>query len=367
MSTSTRETARNLWQILFQVKGSIWTAVLPYCILNCILMLIVELLAHYEVRIAFSPSGHGLMTLIVSFLVIQKVNLSYDRYMNARQAMGHALSALREMNQAALTFTQHLPTSNKLASQWRRQIATRTIDLIDCTIRVLKNGHQACYLAKNVDMEWKTEDEPMLHAQALRNHLYTVNVTIFNESRSQSGTSRQLELFERMKMVDLLNEYIHNYRNLLVCASTPLPFPLVQMARTFLFLYTFSIPLVLRGVVSELFSALGFVFFLTYGFVGLELVALKLMSPFGDGTNDLNITGMREATIIGIEKDMQIFGEVAKLRDPRLEYSRQKPQPPMKTDVYDTPAIDSQDSAAHQHHSGNPMHTSHENLYHPAP
>ena len=98
MSESTRETARvsevsqpliamfkmkqsfanmmssgkNLWQILFQLQGSIWSAVLPYCVLNCSFMVVVEVLAAYGVKIAFSPSGHGLMSLIVSFLVISK-------------------------------------------------------------------------------------------------------------------------------------------------------------------------------------------------------------------------------------------------------------------------------------------------------
>jgi predicted membrane chloride channel (bestrophin family) len=96
--------------------------VLPYCILNCLLMVVVELLAIWDVKIAFSPAGHGLMTLIVSFLVISKVNLTYDRYMNARHAMGFAFSALRELNQAALVYTQHVPTCNKLASDWRQMV-----------------------------------------------------------------------------------------------------------------------------------------------------------------------------------------------------------------------------------------------------
>ena len=85
-------------------------------------MVLIELLAIWDIRIAFSPTGHGLMTLIVSFLVISKVNLAYDRYMNSRHAIGHALAALRELNQSALLFTQHLAPSDELASKWRRQV-----------------------------------------------------------------------------------------------------------------------------------------------------------------------------------------------------------------------------------------------------
>lgn len=60
-----------------------------------------------------------------------------------------------------------------------------------------------------------------------------------------------------------------------------IPFPWLQMARTFLFIWTFTIPLVLRGVTQEIWSATAFVFFLTYGLIGLELVSMKMLDPFG--------------------------------------------------------------------------------------
>lgn len=166
----------------------------------------------------------------------------------------------------------------------------------------------------------KTDDDPMVHVVGLRSHLYSVNVkAIFAKTTSDSDENdkddnndnnkqqqqeqfhqqqyKQLELLERMKMVDMLHDFVANYRNLLICASTPIPFPLIQMGRTFLFLWTFSIPLVLRGVVSEIYTGMAFVFFLTYGFVGLELVAMKLMFPFGDDYNDLNVIGMKEVNL----------------------------------------------------------------------
>lgn len=118
---------QNLWQLVFEWRNSIWSAVLPYCILNCLIMVVIELLAMWDIKIAFSPSGHGLMTLIVSFLVINKVNLAYDRYMQSRHAIGHALSSLRELNQSALLYTEALAVSGQhsssLASDWRLQVS----------------------------------------------------------------------------------------------------------------------------------------------------------------------------------------------------------------------------------------------------
>ena len=66
-------------------------------------------------------------------------------------------------------------------------------------------------------------------------------------------------------------------------------------------------PFALVGIVDEIVSVLVFVFFLTYGFIGLEFVSMKLLHPFGDSINDINIVSMGEAVIVGMEKDsMQV-------------------------------------------------------------
>ena len=78
-------------------------------------------------------------------------------------------------------------------------------------------------------------------------------------------------------------------------------------------------PLVLRSPFGDASAAMLFLFFLTYGFVGLEVVGLQMMSPFGkqwydllqlgsidtrrnlpfdsgDEVYDLNISGMRDVS-----------------------------------------------------------------------
>jgi predicted membrane chloride channel (bestrophin family) len=139
---------QGLWQGIFELERSVWCAVLPYCVLNCTIMVGVEILALYgDMKIAFSPAGHGLMALIVSFLVISKVNLTYDRYMQCRHATGHALAALRELHQTALTFTatRRRPCS-RAAMAWRAKVTAKVIDLLDCTIRVIKVCMFVCFL-----------------------------------------------------------------------------------------------------------------------------------------------------------------------------------------------------------------------------
>jgi hypothetical protein len=84
-------------------------------------MATVELLAHSDVKIAFSVSGHALMTLLVSHLVVSKVNLGYERYMKARHAIGHALTCLRELNQLIMTYSRR--HGNGTARMWRGAVS----------------------------------------------------------------------------------------------------------------------------------------------------------------------------------------------------------------------------------------------------
>lgn len=288
--------------------------VLPYCVLNVLLMATIQELARHDIRIAFSIQGHTLMTLLISYLVVAKINLSYERYMKARHAVGNAFSRLRELNQLSLSYTFQGSGKQESVYIWRVQLTERIIDLMDCTLRVIRSQDHAQHLARNEhDLEMITHDDPLLHVQALRLHLY------------HGSAASKLQLLERVKLMDSLNDFVTTYRDLLVFASTPLPFPLLQMARTFLFIWTFSIPFVMRGVVDEAFVTYIFVFFLTYGFVGLELVSVKLVHPFGDGVNDLNVMGMREATLRGIQRDLELFGEkLSVVGDRRLEFSKTK-------------------------------------------
>jgi len=71
----------------------------------------------------------------------------------------------------------------------------------------------------------------------------------------------------------------------------------VQMARTFLFFWVFSLPLVLVADVDDSASTIGYtihdtvealliIFFCTYGFLGLEYVSMEMDDPYGEDPND---------------------------------------------------------------------------------
>jgi predicted membrane chloride channel (bestrophin family) len=320
--------------------------------------MLLGLVAFYREKqvFGFSPTGHGLLTLLVSFLVISKVNLAYDRFRAVRKNAADTFLRLRELMQIVIAVsTADSPTTialngagnitdektdttnyekdrEKELQYWRIECVSKVSKIMDCTVRTVKDQQLACYFARHTPLDGNNKNsggtrtvssddeldvnalDPLEHVQSLRMHLYCT-------------TDLGIHLLERITMINKLQEYISAYNNLLILASTPIPFPLVQMGRAFLFLWTFTMPFVLlEGPFSDLWTAMLFLFFLTYGFIGLELVSIKISDPFGDSRDDVQIIGIRDAAMEGIQNDLRCMEQQMMLSERRLQFAGQHRQ-----------------------------------------
>ena len=90
-TTNYNYTAHNVPKILFQLHGSIWLQVLPYCLANVAFMLVLYGLDRQFQSINFSKVvGESSLThtfggLIVSFLLVTRINSALARYFECRQ------------------------------------------------------------------------------------------------------------------------------------------------------------------------------------------------------------------------------------------------------------------------------------------
>ena len=63
-------------------------------------------------------------------------------------------------------------------------------------------------------------------------------------------------------------------------------------------------PFALTHKATEPFTATILVFFIAYGFFGLEFVSIELDDPFGDDLNDLAIDEFAKTVVKGIMEDL---------------------------------------------------------------
>lgn len=257
--------------------------------------------------LAVSAQSHTFVTLVVSFLLVSRVNTALSRYSSARSSLSIMYRESRELVQSACVFSG---ASHDLSSkEWRHELAYRSMALLRVVMAVIDfpttkiaawevselNGAEREDVERtiflNPDLQrlshsesseqsvWKeTMRVPVRLAYALRKTIHSQNQRV----------AEPAHVALESRLHGSVDAFMQGYYGMRVFLTTPVPFPLVQMARTFLFLYVFTIPFVLLADKSGLLAHVGAVFVMTYGFVGLELVAIELDNPFGDDDNDFD-------------------------------------------------------------------------------
>lgn len=123
--------------VLTQLYGSVWRKVLPYCLLNVVLVIAVHyLMINDIIDLTFSDKGHSFMGIMVSFLLVARSNIAISSYSDCRALLGDAMRACRELIQHMIAFTRY-DTSDS-AKEWREDIARRTVAMLRTVVAVLE-------------------------------------------------------------------------------------------------------------------------------------------------------------------------------------------------------------------------------------
>lgn len=311
---------------------SVIPSVIPYCIVNGIITYVVyELKQRKVIDVTSNPSGHKYLAVIMSFLLVTRVKIIYDRYMQNAKSLTNLNKACRELGQWTVAFTA--ADKSQRAAQWRHDVAYSAILMLRVTVAVLE------FQANPEQMPWELPEMDQNVQQGIQENLF---VSIFklnvnsDDENEEGGTNRQRsqqsllahttddqrtkleeacrapvvlafncrqEILkqrdgtwldrhkvwyhpcnEEMRLLDLVGDFSNDFHNLRQLIVTPMPFPLVNMAKIFLFLWVFTIPFSLchftfKGGVTV---PVTIIFLITFGFMGLEYVSMELSDPFGE-------------------------------------------------------------------------------------
>lgn len=283
----------NTFGVLTQMRGSVWPKVLPYCVANTALTYCIYWLKHQrQIDITFPDSGHTFLAAILSFLVVTRSNIAYARYWEARTELSRAMKSCRELVQHAITFSRF--DTSPSAQQWRSDVARRTIVMLRTVVSVLEYQTSGQHAWKIPELT-KDEKQALLSAVGKSNERAPMVLAMFLRSTIASHVEYLANPFhvnKELRLFKFVSEFIAAYHDLTKLVTTPFPFPLVQMSRTFVLIWVFSLPLSLVYDMETLPALLFLIFFVTFGFVGLEFVAVEFDDPFGDDENDFDCLGL---------------------------------------------------------------------------
>ena len=283
----------NTFGVLTQMRGSVWPKVLPYCAANTAWTYCIYWLKHQrQIDVTFPDSGHTFLAAILSFLVVTRSNIAYARYWEARTELSRAMKSCRELVQHAITFSRF--DTSPSAQQWRSDVARRTIVMLRTVVSVLEYQTSGQHAWKIPELT-KDEKQALLSAVGKSNERAPMVLAMFLRSTIASHVeclANPFHVNKELRLYKFVSEFIAAYHDLTKLVTTPFPFPLVQMSRTFVLIWVFSLPLSLVYDMETLPALLFLIFFVTFGFVGLEFVAVEFDDPFGDDDNDFDCLGL---------------------------------------------------------------------------
>lgn len=278
--------------ILFQMYGSVWSKVLPYCLWNVLVTFIIGYLrARGIIDLAFSDKGHTFMATMVAFLSVTRSKIAYQRWNESRKLLSSMMEASRGLAQHAVVFTRR--EMKPIAVKWRTEVLRRTVIVLRTIVMVIQSSS-----AEKKKYAWDLSELNASEKAGLLLSIGTSNerspfvlLTFLRSAIAQHencldtplDVNQELVLFSYS--VDLFSAYT-NFRKLNL---TPFPFPLVQMGRTFLFFWIFTLPFALYSDMVVLPALLVMIFFISFGFLGLEFIAIEMDDPFGDDPNDFDV------------------------------------------------------------------------------
>jgi len=234
------------------------------------------------------------MSMMVSFLVVTRSSIVYSRFMEAREYLNEAMKACREFSQHAITFTRYETTPR--AKLWRAEVLRRTLVLLRTIVSVLEYQTKGQHAWKVPELT-QDEKQALLMSVGRSNERSPIVLAVFLRSAiacHQEYLDVPMHCNKELRLFAFVSDVVTAYHGLMKLVTTPFPFPLVQMGRTFLFVWVFTLPFALVNDVVKLPALILIVFFITYGFVGLEYVSIELDDPFGDDPNDFDVLGLAQ-------------------------------------------------------------------------
>jgi len=249
---------------------------------------------YLDIDWTFSDKGHTFMSAMVSFLVVTRTSIAYTRFTEARDFLDKAMFSTRELIQHIICFTRYDDSGG--AKKWRAEIARRSIVLLRTLVCILEYPSKQEQVVKTSELTID-EVQALLMAVGGSNERTPLVLIIFLRTVIMSNgdyLKEPIHVNKELRLLVFVSDFVSAYHGLNKLANTPFPFPLVQMTRTFLFVWVFSLPLAIMDDIIRLPALFLIIFFVTYGFVGLEYVAMELDDPFGDDPNDFDVRGLSE-------------------------------------------------------------------------
>ena len=266
--------ASNRLKVILSYHGTILPGVLSYSVWMVLwTALVLFFYKYFDLEFELGTTLHTFLGVLLIFLLVTRTNSSYDRYWEGRKQLGALGITARNL---ALKSNTIIPESEQ---GFRTEISSLIGAYVLCVKEHLREGitqKELKGLSSGNREELEKLSSPLngilsilgrrLHSCVDQKWMAPPEFGSFNSSLDD--LQAVLRALDRIRY-------------------TPLPFAYVNQLKVFMMIYIGTIPLILIPML-DYFTLIG-MFFVVYGFVGIEEIGLEIEDPFGDDPNDLPI------------------------------------------------------------------------------
>lgn len=313
---------RNHVGIITQRWGSVNKKVIPFCVANVALTIFLVWLLNHGIDLTISEFGHEFMSVLVAFLVINKLSFTLGLYYELQGYLSKMNQASVELTQLACSYTKGYQAQE--FKNWRLEVARQVLILLKVSVSVIHRGGDNCAwdipeLQHNPPILVLDHNEsPVMASGDVGAHRYRsgtpkeiyefgynlqsdknlrVPIRIAQRLRDVITDRKHfpvdpLDTIQEHYLLDSVKEFMDAYYGVRKYLTCPLPLPLVQLGRIFVMFYVFTLPFALLSAELNLaYPQMTILICLTtYGFMGMELLFVELDDPFSEDPNDLPLT-----------------------------------------------------------------------------
>jgi len=225
------------------------------------------------------PQMHGLLSFVISLLLVFRTNTAYDRWWEGRKLWGELVNNSRNL---ALKIAGIVDSSDESTRKFFRKI-----------IPIYAYSLKAHLQSKVTEYSLQDDDERELFTELdIEKHVPN-QIARFMFSRINQLYKSGLISGDQLI---ILNAEVSSFTN--ICGAceriknTPIPYSYSSFIKKFILVYTLTLPLGYASTVGYLAAPL--VAFIFYVLASLELIAEEIEEPFGDDANDLPMEKIAE-------------------------------------------------------------------------
>jgi len=223
--------------------------------------------------------GHSLTLMPLAFLVVFRTNMAYGRYMEGRGHVGLMVHSARELARGAATYVK----GDDPETKHRRANLARLVKAYTIALRLSLRKIEA---SDKDELKNALNTAEFAKITSVKKNFVVVIVKWLGDAvavfKGQLLFDRAMDFMEK-SVTTLMEAWMGMHK----LATTPMPFPYVNMLYSLLYLwmYTVGFPL----AVAQGWISMVIVLFLGFALFGINAIGQELEDPFGTEANDLDL------------------------------------------------------------------------------